>query len=112
MTRELLIAASEARPKGPAGIVTLTVALLLVPLALLVDVLRLVGRLIRLAPRPPASAECSGCSRTVELSGTWECGGCGGCLERHAFEPCPLCGAISRFVSCACGTAIPNRWVH
>jgi hypothetical protein len=45
----------------------------------------------------------------VNVYGAFTCRRCRGSFEGHAFDPCPLCGARARFISCPrCGLAVKD----
>lgn len=83
-------------------------AALLVPLCAAIDFVVVLWRAFR--PGIPEHLRCATCGRNIDLVAFFACSTCRGTAWRHAFEPCPFCGAESMFVYCACGTTTANRW--
>lgn len=108
MTRSLLIALAEPAPSPGVEMAMVFGVAILLPLAVASD---LVAWLMRIRPAPlPETVGCPVCGRRVRLIAHWTCGGCRATTWRHAFERCEFCESETRFVSCGCGSSIPNRW--
>lgn len=104
MTRLLL--SIQAKPS--LRLHELVGAMLLVPACAAIDVAVALWRALR--PGVPEQLSCATCGRDIELVAFFTCSSCRGTTWRHAFEPCPFCGAESVFVHCACGTTTANPW--
>ena len=111
MTRALLDLLASARGSVALQVLVGTLALVLLPFTLLIDLAcwgwhqwrfrQVLGQGETLCPAGHA----------VKLVGAFECAACHFCWSGHAFEPCPVCGAQSH-VQCACGLTVQNPLVE
>jgi len=109
MTLDLVRTLRDVR--GGLGTRLLAAALvaIIMPLALLADLVRHVRREALVAQVAALdSTRCPRGHRVELISAGWSCAACGSSAPGHGFLPCPACGAIAARAECPCGLSCPN----
>ena len=109
MTRRLLYVFGSLHGRWSFQLMVLIVVVALLPLAAVIDLIRWGWRRWRIAHL--LTAETVRCPRghTVALIAPgWQCHTCSFVYSGSGYHPCPRCGSIAAYVSCACGCSVPN----
>ena len=108
MTSFLFTMLGSVRGSLMVHVVFASLALALLPVALVVDGIRLLmwSNKVRNA-LAQGSATCPR-GHQVMLQGAWNCPACKLTHEGHGFQPCPCCGAVVHAINCPCGLPVTN----
>ena len=108
MTRFLVDVLGGVRGSLMAHVITASIVLLLLPIAIVVDGGLLLKWILKV--RRALAQRTATCPRghEVHLFGAWTCPSCKLTHEGHGFQPCPHCGAIMHAINCPCGLPVIN----
>ena len=108
MSRWLLDVLGSVRGPLVAQFVMALIVLWLMPLALLVDALLLLARIVRVRRLMALYKVRCPKGHPVLLVDAWTCPACKLTHEGHGFSPCPHCGQIPHAINCPCGLPVTN----